>query len=154
GALVAAGYSSDFNGDAYATVSGQNSNNSVRVSDEFMDGVVNDGSWQTTFRTTGQVHETHRARELWREVSESAWKCADPGVQFDDTIQRWHTCKATDRINATNPCSEFVFLDNTSCNLASVNLMKFMRTDGSFDVDGYRHAIRVFFLAQEILVGL
>ena len=322
-ALVAAGYSSDFNGDAYGTVSGQNSNNSVRVSDEFMDGVVNDGPWQTTYRTTGQVHETLRARELWREISESAWKCADPGVQFDDTIQRWHTCKATDRINATNPClrrgtriltqegwrpieslagrtvtlfdgtgyvlgrvwstghralvrvtaangltvdvtpdhricteqgwvqardadglrvpilaldgfgggsstppgtqapalagaaaggtsehssvavaialpahhapirewvpirvevldetddvydfsapttsmgvanglvvhncSEFVFLDDTACNLASVNLMKFMRADGSFDVDGYRHAIRVFFLAQEILVGL
>jgi ribonucleoside-diphosphate reductase alpha chain len=153
-ALVAAGYSSDFNGEAYGTVSGQNSNNSVRVSDAFMDAAVNDGSWQTTFRTTGQVHETLRARELWREIAESAWKCADPGVQFDDTIQRWHTCKTTDRINATNPCSEFVFLDNTSCNLASVNLMKFMRADGTFDVDGYRHAIRVFFLAQEILVGL
>ncbi len=153
-ALVAAGYSSDFNGEAYGTVSGQNSNNSVRISDAFMDGVVNDGSWQTTFRTTGQVHETLRARELWREIAESAWKCADPGVQFDDTIQRWHTCKTTDRINATNPCSEFVFLDNTSCNLASVNLMKFMRADGTFDIDGYKHAIRVFFLAQEILVGL
>ncbi|MGH3860415.1 MAG: hypothetical protein ACRDSQ_12545, partial [Actinokineospora sp.] len=324
-ALVAAGYSSDFNGDAYGTVSGQNSNNSVRVSDAFMDAVVNDGAWQTTFRTTGQVHETLRARELWREIAESAWKCADPGVQFDDTIQRWHTCKTTDRINATNPClrrgtrlltregwrqvedlaglavdlfdgagfvlgrvwstgrralvrvtaangmtvdvtpdhriltdrgwiqardadglgvpilaldgagggavvadesrqrdafpelppgaesapqgsvavadvlpmnhariqrwlpvrvevldetddvydfsapttsmglanglvvhncSEFVFLDNTACNLASVNLMKFMRPDGAFDIDGYKHAIRVFFLAQEILVGL
>ena len=153
-AMVAAGYSSDFNGDAYGTVSGQNSNNSVRVSDAFMDAVVNDGSWQTTFRTTGQVHETLRARELWREIAESAWKCADPGVQYDDTIQRWHTCKATDRIHATNPCSEFVFLDDTACNLASVNLMKFMRQDGTFDVDDYKHAIRVFFLAQEILVGL
>ena len=153
-ALVAAGYSSDFNGEAYATVSGQNSNNSVRMSDAFMDAVANDGPWQTTFRTTGQVHETLRARELWREIAESAWKCADPGVQFDDTIQRWHTCRATDRINATNPCSEFVFLDNTSCNLASVNLVKFLRADGTFDIDGYKHAIRVFFLAQEILVGL
>jgi ribonucleoside-diphosphate reductase alpha chain len=153
-ALVASGYSSDFNGDAYGTVSGQNSNNSVRVPDRFMDAVVNDGPWQTTLRTSGQVHETLRARELWREISESAWKCADPGVQFDDTIQRWHTCKASDRIHATNPCSEFVFLDDTACNLASVNLMKFMRPDGTFDIDGYRHANRVFFLAQEILVGL
>jgi ribonucleoside-diphosphate reductase alpha chain len=152
-ALVAAGYSSDFNGDAYGTVSGQNSNNSVRVPDRFMDAVVNDGTWQTTFRTNGQVHETLRARELWREISESAWQCADPGVQFDDTIQKWHTCKTTDRIQATNPCSEFVFLDDTACNLASINLMKFMRSDGGFDIDGYRYANRVFFLAQEILVG-
>jgi ribonucleoside-diphosphate reductase alpha chain len=152
-ALVAAGYPSDFNGEAYATVSGQNSNNSVRVSDRFMEAVVNDGTWETTYRTTGQVHETHRARDLWRMVAEAAWQCADPGVQYDDTIQRWHTCKATDHIHATNPCSEFVFLDDTSCNLASINLMKFLREDGSFDVEGYRHANRVFFLAQEILVG-
>jgi ribonucleoside-diphosphate reductase alpha chain len=152
-ALVAAGYPSDFNGEAYGTVSGQNSNNSVRVTDKFLDAVVSDGPWQTTFRTNGEVYETHKARELWREVAESAWQCADPGVQYDDTIQRWHTCKATDRINATNPCSEFVFLDDTACNLASINLMKFMRTDGSFDVEGYKYANRVFFLAQEILVG-
>jgi len=103
-ALVAAGYSADFNGDAYGTVSGQNSNNSVRIPDSFMQGVVSDGSWQTTLRTTGQVHETHRARELWHEIARSAWQCADPGVQFDGHIQKWHTCKATDRINATNPC--------------------------------------------------
>ncbi len=153
-ALVEAGYSSDFNGDAYGTVSGQNSNNSVRVPDRFMDAVVNDGPWQTTFRTTGEVHETLRARELWREIAEAAWQCADPGVQFDDTIQKWHTCKATDRIHATNPCSEYAFLDDTACNLASINLMKFLQEDGGFDVEGYRHANRVFFLAQEILVGL
>jgi ribonucleoside-diphosphate reductase alpha chain len=152
-ALVAGGYSSDFNGDAYGTVSGQNSNNSVRVPDRFMDAVVNDGSWQTTMRTTGAVHETFRARELWREIAASAWQCADPGVQFDDTIQRWHTCRGTDRIYATNPCSEFVFLDDTACNLASINLMKFLREDGSFDIDGYRHTNRIFFLAQEILVS-
>jgi ribonucleoside-diphosphate reductase alpha chain len=152
-ALVAGGYSSDFNGDAYGTVSGQNSNNSVRVADRFMDAVVSDGSWQTTLRTTGEVHETHRARELWREIAQAAWQCADPGVQYDDTIQKWHTCKATDRINATNPCSEYVHLDDTACNLASINLMKFLKEDGSFDVEGYRHANRVFFLAQEILVG-
>ena len=103
-ALVGAGYSSDFNGDAYGTVSGQNSNNSVRVPDAFMDAVEKDGSWSTTFRTNGKVHETHRARALWRDIADAAWQCADPGVQFDSTIQRWHTCKGTDRIFATNPC--------------------------------------------------
>ena len=103
-ALVAAGYSPDFNGEAYGTVSGQNSNNSVRIPDRFMEAVVNDGPWQTQLRTTGQVHETLRARALWREIAEAAWQCADPGVQFDDTIQKWHTCKGTDRIYASNPC--------------------------------------------------
>src|SRR5215471_12809362 len=152
-ALVAAGYSSDFNGEAYATVAGQNSNNSVRVPDSFMSAVENDGPWQTRLRTTGAVYESFQARKLWRDIADAAWACADPGVQYDDTIQKWHTCKATDRINATNPCSEFVFLDDTACNLASVNLMKFRREDGSFDVEGYRHANRVFFLAQEILVS-
>jgi ribonucleoside-diphosphate reductase alpha chain len=152
-ALVAAGYSSDFNGEAYATVSGQNSNNSIRVPDRFMDAVAADKGWSTTLRTSGEVYETIPARKLWREVADAAWGCADPGVQYDDTIQRWHTCKATDRIHATNPCSEFVFLDDTACNLASVNLMKLRREDGTFDIDGYRHANRVFFLAQEILVS-
>jgi ribonucleoside-diphosphate reductase alpha chain len=152
-ALVSAGYSSDFNGEAYATVAGQNSNNSVRVPDAFMDAVEKDGTWQTRLRTNGAVYETYQARKLWRDIADAAWACADPGVQYDDTIQKWHTCKATDRINATNPCSEFVFLDDTACNLASVNLMKFRREDGSFDVEGYRHANRVFFLAQEILVS-
>jgi len=152
-ALIAAGYSSDFNGEAYATVSGQNSNNSVRVPDKFMHAVETDGAWETTFRTTGQVHESMPARQLWDEIAQAAWSCADPGVQFDDTIQKWHTCKATDRIFATNPCSEFIFLDDTACNLASINLMKFRGEDGSFDIEGYRHANRVFFLAQEILVS-
>jgi len=152
-ALVGAGYPSDFNGEAYATVSGQNSNNSVRIPDTFMQAVVDDGPWQTTLRTSGTVYETHRARDLWSEIARSAWQCADPGVQFDGHIQRWHTCKGTDRINASNPCSEYIFLDDTACNLASINLMKFNREDGSFDIEGYRHANRVFFLAQEILVG-
>jgi len=152
-ALVQAGFSSDFNGEAYATVSGQNSNNSVRVPDRFMEALGSGGTWSTTLRTTGEVYQTHAAAELWRKISEAAWQCADPGVQFDDTIQRWHTCKSTDRINATNPCSEFVFLDDTACNLASINLMKFAQPNGGFDVEGYRHANRVFFLAQEILVG-
>jgi ribonucleoside-diphosphate reductase alpha chain len=149
---VAAGYSSDFNAEAYGTVSGQNSNNSVRLPDRFLHAVADDLPWQTTFRTTGEVYETLRARELWREIAGAAWQCADPGVQYDDTIQKWHTCKATDRIHASNPCSEYIFLDDTSCNLASVNLMKFVRPDGGFDVEGYRHACRLFFLAQEIAV--
>ena len=152
-ALVAAGYSSDFNGEAYATVAGQNSNNSVRVPDSFMEAVEKDGPWQTRFRTTGEVYQTMPARKLWRDIADAAWACADPGLQYDDTIQKWHTCKATDRINATNPCSEFVFLDDTACNLASINLMKMRREDGSFDIESYRHANRVFFLAQEIAVS-
>ncbi len=152
-ALVAGGYSSDFNGEAYATVAGQNSNNSVRVPDTFMNAVETDGTWSTRLRTNGDVYETFQARKLWRDVADAAWTCADPGVQYDDTIQKWHTCKATDRINATNPCSEFAFLDDTACNLASINLMHFRRDDGSFEIEGYRHANRVFFLAQEILVS-
>ena len=152
-ALVAGGYSSDFNGEAYATVAGQNSNNSVRVPDSFLNAVETDSTWQTRLRTNGEVYETYQARKLWREVADAAWACADPGVQYDDTIQKWHTCKGTDRIHASNPCSEYIFLDDTACNLASINLMKFRRGDGSFDVEGYRHANRVFFLAQEVLVS-
>jgi ribonucleoside-diphosphate reductase alpha chain len=152
-ALVAGGYSSDFNGEAYATVAGQNSNNSVRVPDTFMNAVEQDGTWSTRLRTNGEVYETFPARRLSRDIAEAAWTCADPGVQFDDTIQKWHTCKGTDKIYASNPCSEFLFLDDTACNLASINLMKFRRSDGSFDIEGYRHANRVFFLAQEMLVS-
>ena len=155
-ALIAAGYPSDFNGEAYHTVSGQNSNNSVRVTDAFMAAVEADGEWQTKARTNGAVVDTLRAKDLWRKVAESAWHCADPGVQYDSTINEWHTCKASGRINASNPCSEYMFLDDTACNLSSLNLTKFLAEapDGSlrFDVDGYRHAARVFFLAQEILV--
>ena len=154
-ALIAAGYSADFNGDAYRTVSGQNANNSVRVSDRFVEAVSKDAVWETTTRTTQEVVERLSARELWREMAEAAWKCADPGLQFDDTINKWHTCKATDRIYASNPCSEFVFLDDTACNLASLNLLKFLdEKTGRFDVEAYRHACRIFFLAQEIAVDL
>ena len=154
-ALIAAGYSSDFNGDAYRTVSGQNANNSVRVTDKFVEAVTKDAVWETTTRTTGQVVERLSARQLWREMAEAAWKCADPGLQFDDTINKWHTCKATDRIYASNPCSEFVFLDDTACNLASLNLLKFLdEKTGKFDVEWYKHACRIFFLAQEIAVDL
>jgi ribonucleoside-diphosphate reductase alpha chain len=154
GALIAAGYSSDFNGEAYKTVSGQNANNSVRVTDKFLEAVQKDAVWETTTRTNGDVVERLAARELWREMAEAAWKCADPGLQFDDTINKWHTCKATDRIYASNPCSEFVFLDDTACNLASLNLLKFLDDKGTFDVEGYKHACRIFFLAQEIAVDL
>jgi len=152
-ALIAAGYSSDFNGDAYHTVAGQNSNNSVRVGDDFMDAVINDREWKTTFRTTGQICDTYRARELFDQICHAAWSCADPGVQYDSTINRWHTCKSTDRINASNPCSEYMFLDDSACNLSSINLAKFIGEDGQFDVDAYRQAIRILFMAQEILVG-
>jgi ribonucleoside-diphosphate reductase alpha chain len=151
-ALIAAGYASDFNGDAYHTVSGQNSNNSVRVSDEFMRAVEQDGEWQTTMRTTGEVVDTYKARDLWRKVADSAWHCADPGVQYDTTINAWHTSPNTDRINASNPCSEYMFLDDTACNLSSINLVKFLDEDGKFDVEGYRHAIKILLMSQEILV--
>ncbi len=151
-ALIAAGYPSDFNGEAYHTVSGQNSNNSIRVTDDFMKAVESGGSWQTHARTTGEVVDTYAAKDLWKMISEAAWGCADPGVQYDTTINRWHTCPNTARINASNPCSEYMFLDDTACNLASLNLTKFLDSDGAFDVAGYRHAVRIFFMAQEILV--
>ncbi|MBI5630829.1 MAG: vitamin B12-dependent ribonucleotide reductase [Elusimicrobia bacterium] len=150
--MVAAGYPSDFNGEAYRTVSGQNSNNSVRVSDAFMRAVLEDGAWETALRTTGRVFEKHEARKLMKLVAQAAWSCADPGVQFDSTINRYHTCPAADRIRASNPCSEYMFLDDTACNLASLNLLKFLREDNVFDVEAFRRAARVVFLAQEILV--
>ena len=151
-ALIAAGYSSDFNGEAYKTVAGQNSNNSLRISDEFMDAVVNDKDWHTTGRTDGAVIQTFKARELWRQIATASWACADPGLQFDTTINEWHTCSGTDKIHASNPCSEYMFLDDTACNLSSLNLVKFLKADGSFDIDAYKHACRVFIVAQEILV--
>ncbi len=153
-ALIDAGYASDFNGDAYRTVSGQNSNNSVRVTDEFMKAVEDDGSWKTRFSTTGEVCDTYRARDLWDRIGRAAWECADPGIQFDSTINRWHTCKSTGRINASNPCSEYMFLDDSACNLSSLNLVHFLDDEGHFDVESYRHAIRVFITAMEILVDL
>jgi ribonucleoside-diphosphate reductase alpha chain len=169
-ALIAAGFSADFNGDAYHTISGQNSNNSVRVSDDFMRAALIGGKWQTVMRTTGKVCDTYDARDLWRQIAEAAWACADPGVQYDTTINRWHTCPNTSPIRASNPCSEYMFLDDSACNLASVNLIKFLSpraakgspftqddmaaADFDFDIEGYRHACRIFFMAQEILVDL
>jgi ribonucleoside-diphosphate reductase alpha chain len=151
-ALIAQGFDSDFNGDAYHTISGQNSNNSLRITDAFMRACATGSTWETIARTTGEVVERLDARELWSKVANAAWACADPGVQFDTTINRWHTCPNSGRINASNPCSEYMFVDDSACNLASLNLAKFLREDGSFDVDGYRHAARIFFLAQDILV--
>jgi ribonucleoside-diphosphate reductase alpha chain len=151
-ALIDAGYSSDFNGDAYHTVSGQNSNNSVRVTDAYMKAVEQDGEWRTYERLSGKVVQTYKARDLWKKLAEAAWACADPGVQYDTTINDWHTAAATDRINASNPCSEYMFLDDTACNLSSINLTKFLNDDGSFDMEGYRHAIRILLISQEILV--
>ncbi len=151
-ALIAQGYESDFNGEAYKTVSGQNSNNSVRVTDEFMRAVLTGSKWQTHARTTGEVVDTLDAGELWNALAESAWACADPGVQFDSTVNRWHTSPNSGRINASNPSTEYMFLDDSACNLSSVNLLKCLNRDGSFDVEGYRHAIDVFLTAQEILV--
>ena len=157
-ALIAAGFSSDFNGEAYHTISGQNSNNSVRVTDDFMKAALAGGKWQTIMRMTGEVCETLDAKDLWYQVANAAWACADPGVQYDTTINKWHTCPNTARINASNPCSEYMFLDDSACNLASVNLTKFLNLDADgdqlFDIEGYRHACRMFFIAQEILVDL
>lgn len=153
-ALIAAGYSSDFNGEAYKTVAGQNSNNSIRITDEFMQAVMNDADWKTTARTTGEVIDTFKARDLWKNIAQAAWSCADPGLQFDTTINAWHTSANTDKINASNPCSEYMFLDDTACNLSSMNLVKFLKEDGTFDLDGYRHACRTLIVAQEILVDL
>ncbi|MDP6529117.1 MAG: vitamin B12-dependent ribonucleotide reductase [Gemmatimonadota bacterium] len=152
--LIEGGMDPDFNGEAYHTISGQNSNNSVRVTDEFMRAVEDDGSWTTRMRTTGETCDTYSARDLMDRVTHSAWACADPGMQFDSAINRWHTCKASGRINASNPCSEYMFLDDSACNLASLNLLKFLDEDGILDVEGIRHAVRVFITAQDILVDL
>ncbi len=151
-ALVDAGYDSSLDGEAYSSIFFQNANNSVRVSDDFMKAVAGDQDWATRKVTTGDPVKTYRARDLMRQIAEAAWQCGDPGLQFDTTINKWHTCKATARINASNPCSEYMFLDDSACNLASLNLMKFMAPDGKFDVEGFRHAVDVMITAQEIIV--
>ena len=149
------GYPADFNGEAYATVSGQNSNNSVRVPNDFVRKVIEDGDWELVERTTGKVRKTIKARELWRRVAEAAWSCADPGVQFDTIINEWHTSPAGGRIRATNPCAEYVFLDDTACNLASINLVKFLDEEtGAIDDEAYRHAIRLWTIVLEISVTM
>ncbi len=152
--LIDGGYSADFNGEAYGTVAGQHSNNSVRLNDEFMNAYLTGGQWETKWRTTGKTAKVYEARFLMQKIGEAAWACADPGVQFDSIINDWHTCPNTDKIYASNPCSEFMFLDDTACNLSSINVMKFLSPEGVFDIEGYRHACRTFFIAQEILVDL
>jgi ribonucleoside-diphosphate reductase alpha chain len=145
-------YDTDWDSDAYLTVSGQNSNNSVRVSNDFLKAVEDGGSWALIRRTDGEVSETVDARELWDKISNAAWACADPGLQYDTTINEWHTCPAGGRIDASNPCSEYMFLDDTACNLASLNLMKFRLEDGRFDIESYEHAARLWTVTLEIAV--
>ncbi len=152
-ALIAAGYPSDYNGEAYSTVSGQNANNSVRVTNEFLRAVEENADWNLTKRTDGSIYKTVKARELWHTIATAAWQSADPGLQYDTTINEWHTCPEGGRINASNPCSEYMFLDNTACNLASLNLLKFVNVEtGKVDIEGYRHAIRLWTIVLEISV--
>ncbi|MDQ3177165.1 MAG: vitamin B12-dependent ribonucleotide reductase [Actinomycetota bacterium] len=147
------GFDMDLDGADSYSIQYQNANNSVRVTDEFMEAVRDDAEWGLTAVTDGTVMRTVRARELWRQIAEAAWECADPGLQFDTTINRWHTAHATGRINASNPCSEYMHLDDSACNLASINLLKYLDDEADFDVDAYRHTVEVMFTAQEILVG-
>ena len=145
-------YDTDWDSEAYLTVSGQNSNNSVRVSNEFLEKVAQKGDWNLIRRTDGGVHKTLDASELWSKISEAAWACADPGLQYDTTINEWHTCPEAGRINASNPCSEYMFLDDTACNLASINLLQLKKTDGSFDIEAYEYTTRLWTLTLEISV--
>ena len=151
--LEAAGYDMSLDSPDWASIQYQNANNSVRVSDAFMQAVANDTDWNLTARTDGTVVETIKARKLLHDIAEAAWRCADPGVQYDTTINSWHTLPNTGRINASNPCSEYMSIDDSACNLASLNLMKFRREDGELDVEAFEHACDIVFLAQEILVG-
>jgi len=151
-ALIEAGYDSSLDGPAYGSVFFQNANNSVRVSDEFMQAVQEDREWKTRYVRTGEVFETYKARDLLRMIAESTYFCGDPGMQYDTTINDWHTCSNTARINASNPCSEYMHLDNSACNLASLNLLKYLRDDGVFDTESFRRAVDIIILAQDILV--
>ncbi len=151
-ALIEQGYNGSFGGEAYNSVMFQNANLSVRLSDDFMQAVLSDGEWTTHAVTTGEPVGAHNARELLRLIAEGTHICGDPGVQYDTTINRWHTCPNSGRINASNPCSEYMFVDNSACNLASLNLMQFMAPDGSFEIERFRAAVRIFCVAQDILV--
>ncbi len=150
--LIDAGYDSSLDGDAYSSIFFQNANNSVRATDEFMKAVISDSDWWTRSVTNNQAVNRYKARDLMRQLAEATHQCGDPGMQFDTTINRWHTSKKTGRINASNPCSEYMFLDDSACNLASLNLMKFISVEGSFDVEAFRHAVDTTIVAQEILV--
>ncbi len=148
-------YDTDWNSAAYATVSGQNSNNSVRIPNEFMQAVEEDSDWHLKFRTTGEVAQTVKAKDLWSDITYAAWSCADPGVQFDTTINEWHTCPEDGRINASNPCSEYMFLDDTACNLASLNLLGFYDDEtGRFDIEAFQHASRIWTVILDISVQM
>ncbi len=147
------GFDMDLDGADSFSIQYQNANNSVRVTDEFMEAIAEDADWGLVAVTTGEVLRTVKARELWRQIAQAAWECADPGLQFDTTINRWHTAHTTGRINASNPCSEYVHLDNSACNLASINLLSYLDDSGTFDVDAFRHTVEIVFTAQEILVG-
>ncbi len=151
-ALLAAGFSGGMDGDAYRTVSGQNANNSIRLSDEFMKALDKKSDWALRNRSNGKVYKKIKAEELMNKMSESAWACAEPGVQFHSTINKWHTCANTEPINASNPCSEYMFLDDSACNLASINLVKYLNLDGTFDFEAFVHSIKTLITAQEILV--
>ncbi|MGI0150912.1 MAG: adenosylcobalamin-dependent ribonucleoside-diphosphate reductase, partial [Thermoplasmata archaeon] len=155
-ALIREGFSSNFDGtdpdSAYASIAYQNANHSVRIPDSFMEAVVRDAEWKTTNRTDHSTAQTMRARELWRKLAHAAWRCGDPGVQFDDVTNDWNTCPTSGRINASNPCSEYLFLDDTACNLASINLLRFLDDRGAFDAELFRDAVRTMILAMEILV--
>src|SRR5437764_570794 len=151
-ALIQQGYDGSYNGDAYGSVMYQNENLSVRVSDEFMQAALDGKEWWTRSVTTGEPLQKKDAAALFNKIAEGTWTCGDPGLQYDGSIQKWHTCKGTEPIHSTNPCSEYVFLNNTACNLASLNLMKFKRADGIFDVERFKAAVRLFITAQEILV--
>ena len=150
--LIEQGYNPSIDGEAYASVFFQNANHSVRVTDDFMRAAEEDRDWWTRNVNDGKACDQYRAKDLLKEMAKSAWQCGDPGMQYDTTINRWHTCKATDRIYASNPCSEYMFLDDTACNLASLNLLKFLGSNGQFDTEGFRHSVDVTITAQEILV--
>src|SRR4051794_19282280 len=152
-ALGRAGFDMSIDGEGFTSIQYQNANNSVRVTDAFMHAVENDEEWDLTARVDGTPVKTVQARELMREIAEAAWRCADPGVQYDTTINQWHTSPASGRINASNPCSEYMHVDDSACNLASLNLMKFRRADGTFDVEAFEHTVDIVLLAQEIVVG-
>ncbi len=152
-ALRDAGFDMSIDGEGFTSIQYQNANNSVRVTDDFMEAVEAGEDWHLTARNGGETVKTLDARELMNQIADAAWRCADPGVQYDTIINRWHTCPESGRINASNPCSEYMHVDDSACNLASLNLMKFRRPDGSFDVDDFEHAVDIVFLAQEIVVG-
>ena len=151
-ALGDAGWDMTLNGDAWSSIQFQNANNSVRVSEDFLKAVKDDGDWQLRAVTDDQPVETHKARDLMQKIADAAWHCGDPGMQYDTTINDWHTCSNTDRINASNPCSEYMHLDNSACNLSSINLLKYLKDDGTFDTEAFKHTVDIMILAQDIIV--